>query len=81
MRAQIEGPAVRLAAIETSDVRGRQAIKDAFVAGYRMVFGTGDGIAIASSLSAAVLISDRNIDDNRQIEAERPVELIHFKHS
>ena len=56
VRAQIEAQRSRLAAAETRDARGRQAIEDAFVAGYRMVLWVAAGMAIASSLSAAVLI-------------------------
>src|SRR5882724_3405156 len=56
VRTQIEAQRSRLAAIETRDARGRQAIKDAFVAGYQMVLWLAAGMAIASSLSAAVLI-------------------------
>jgi EmrB/QacA subfamily drug resistance transporter len=56
VRKQIEDQRSRLAAIETSDARGRQAVKDAFIAGYRIVLWVAAGMAIASSLSAVVLI-------------------------
>jgi EmrB/QacA subfamily drug resistance transporter len=56
LRAQIEAQQSRLAAAETDDARGRQAIEDSFVAGYRTVLWIAAGLAFASSLSAAVLI-------------------------
>ncbi len=56
VRAQIEAQRSRLAAAETEDPRGRQAIQEAFVAGYRTVLWVAVGLAVASSLSAAVLI-------------------------
>jgi len=56
VRAQIEAQRSRLAAAETKDARGRQAIDQAFVAGYRAVLWVSIGLALASSLSAAVMI-------------------------
>jgi hypothetical protein len=56
VRAEIEAQRSRLAAAETRDPRGRQAIGEAFVAGYRAVLWASVGLALASSLSAAALI-------------------------
>jgi len=56
VRAQIEAQRSRLAAVETADPRGRQAIQEAFVAGYRTVLWVAVALAVASSLSAGVLI-------------------------
>jgi len=56
VRSAIEAQRSRLAAAETSDAGGRRAIAEAFVAGYRVVLWVAVGLAIASSLSAAVLI-------------------------
>ena len=58
-RAQIEAQRSSLAAAQTNDARGRQAIEDAFVAGYRTVLWIAAGLALASSLSAAVLIREQ----------------------
>jgi len=58
-RAQIEAQRSRLAAAETSDARGRGAIEDAFVAGYRTVLWIAAGLALASSLTAAVLMREQ----------------------
>jgi len=59
LRAQIEAQRSRLAAAETGDARGRQAIEDAFVAGYRAVLWIAAGLGLASSLSAAVFIREQ----------------------
>jgi EmrB/QacA subfamily drug resistance transporter len=56
VREEIEAQRSRLAAAETGDARGRQAIGEAFVAGYRTVLWVAVGLSLASSLSAAALI-------------------------
>jgi hypothetical protein len=55
-KQEIEAQRSRLAAVETSDPRVRRAIDEAFVAGYRAVLWIAAGLALASSVSAAVLI-------------------------
>jgi EmrB/QacA subfamily drug resistance transporter len=56
VRAKIAAQKFKLAAAETDDPRGRRAIEEAFVAGYRMVLWVAVGLALASSVSAAVEI-------------------------
>jgi hypothetical protein len=56
LRAEIEAQRSKLAAAETEDARGRHGIKEAFVPGYRTVLWAAVGLALPSSLSAAVLI-------------------------
>jgi EmrB/QacA subfamily drug resistance transporter len=55
-RAHVEAHRSRIAATETDDALARQAINEAFVAGYRVVLWVAVGLALASSLSAALLI-------------------------
>jgi EmrB/QacA subfamily drug resistance transporter len=55
-RARIEAQRSRLGAAETQDLRGREAIEEAFVAGYRAVLWAAAGLALASSLCAASLL-------------------------
>jgi MFS family permease len=57
VRAEIEAQRSKLAAAETKDARGRRAIQESFVEGYRTVLWVAVGLALASSLSAAALIT------------------------
>jgi hypothetical protein len=56
VRMEMDAQRPRLATAEISDRAGRQAIDEAFVAGFRVVLWAAVGLALASSLSAAWLI-------------------------
>ena len=58
VRAEIETHRTQLAAIQTTDFRAQQAVKESFVPGFRVIVGIAVALAVASSLSAAALISD-----------------------
>jgi len=65
VRAQIDAQRSRLAAAKTEDPRVRQAINEAFVAGYRTVLWVAAGLGLASSLSAAMLIETKRRSEPR----------------
>jgi len=60
VRTDIDRQHSKLAAIETEDLAARQASKQSFVSGYRAILWVALSLAIASSLSAAALISNKN---------------------
>jgi EmrB/QacA subfamily drug resistance transporter len=57
VRAEIQGQRSKLAAIQTKDVRAQKAVQESFVSGYRAILWVAVALAIASSLSAAALVS------------------------
>lgn len=56
---EIDQQRPRLAAAESSDARGRQAVEESFVDGFRVVVWIAVVLALMSSLSAGVLIDRR----------------------
>jgi EmrB/QacA subfamily drug resistance transporter len=61
VRAEIDSQRNKLAAIDTTDAAGRQAVEDAFIAAFRVVVLIAAALGVASSVSAALLI--RNAKD------------------
>ena len=59
VRQQIDSQRPHLAAAESSDPRVTCAIAESFVDGYRVVIWIAAGLAVASALSAAILIDSK----------------------
>jgi EmrB/QacA subfamily drug resistance transporter len=64
-RQHIEAQRSKLAAAETNDERTRRAVAEAFVSGFRTVIWASAGLALASLVSAALLISGDRGTANR----------------
>jgi EmrB/QacA subfamily drug resistance transporter len=54
VREHLDGQRDRLGAVETEDPRARWAVRQSFVAGYRTVVLAAAGLALASSIAAAL---------------------------
>jgi hypothetical protein len=58
-RQQIDGQRAKLADVRTDDPRVRELIGEAFGSAYRVVLLVAVGLAVGSSVSAAVLVEGR----------------------
>jgi EmrB/QacA subfamily drug resistance transporter len=61
IRAEIDAQRRKLGAAETTDSRGREALQRSFITGYRDVLWIAVALALASSVSAAVLIEPEGV--------------------
>jgi MFS family permease len=59
VRVEIEAQRSKLANADTADPQGQQAIKEAFVAGFRSMIYVATALAIVSSSGAALLITSK----------------------
>lgn len=59
VRTEIQSQRSQLAAIRTKDATGRRVVQESFVAGFRIVSWIAVGLALSSSLSAAILIETK----------------------
>jgi EmrB/QacA subfamily drug resistance transporter len=59
-RERIDTQRSKLAAIETDDERGREAVKESFVAGFRDVVWLAALLGVGSALIAATMIGDKS---------------------
>jgi len=67
VRAQVWAQRSKLAAVGVGDPRGREAVGEAFVAGYRAVLWVAAALALASSVSAAALISTERRSQRQKV--------------
>jgi EmrB/QacA subfamily drug resistance transporter len=56
LRVELNAQRPKLAAAQTSDSRGREMVKESFIAGYRIVVFIAAGLGLASALTALALI-------------------------
>jgi EmrB/QacA subfamily drug resistance transporter len=59
VRLEIYAQRARLAATETGDRAGRQAIEEAFITGYRSVLCVAVGLALASACTAGAMVTTK----------------------
>lgn len=58
-RARLEAQRPKLAAAESNDPQVRRAIAGAFIAGFRLIVWLAAGLAVASSVTAAIMVESK----------------------